>query len=131
VSADPRPQPLRVPEPARWLLWLLFAGSTIAALNGLELASAPVFDRLLAALGVSLLLTSIGWFFVLALQCGLLWSIAMLIPYVNLIAISWFARRYWTVGAREPALVALGSVLAQLLLLFRWALDPPSGPVLY
>ena len=122
---------LRVPEPVVWLLWLLFAGSTIAALNGLEFGTAPALDRLLAALGVSLLLTSLGWFFVLALQCGVLWSIAMLIPYVNLIAISWFARRYWAVGARAPALVALCSLLAQLALLLRWAVDPPAGPVLF
>jgi hypothetical protein len=128
MSAPP-PAP-RLPEPVLWLLWLLFAGSTIAALQGLELDALPLLDRLLAAFGVSLLITSLAWFFVLALQRGVLWSLAMLIPYVNLIAVSWFARRYWSVGARAPALVALAALVTQLVLLLRWTLDPP-GPVLY
>jgi hypothetical protein len=116
---------LSLPEPARWLLWLTFGASASWALGSFDWPWLPLLDRLFAALGISLLLTSLGWFFLLALQRGGLWAIAMLIPYANVIAASWFARRYWAAGARGPSLLALGALLLQLALLLRWILDPP------
>ena len=53
----------------------------------------------------------------ISLNFGLLsfWLVAMLIPYVNLIAASSFARRYWSEGARAPALLAIAGIVLQTL----------------
>jgi hypothetical protein len=123
------PPVMQLSEPMRWVLWLLFGLTTLASLQGSADDGLLPLDRLLAALGVSLLLCAVAWFFVLALQRGLLWSLAMLIPYVNMIAIVWFARFYWSQGARNPALLGFAAVLAQLGLLLRLLLGP-SGPLL-
>jgi len=131
VSGEPSALALELPEPAYWVLWLLFGVSSIGTLQLYVPSELPLLDRALMTFGLSLVITSMGWFFLLALRCSVLWSIAMLIPYINLIAISMFARRYWTRGARLPALLVLGATLAQLALMLRWLFLPPSGPALF
>jgi hypothetical protein len=129
MSATASAPAMGLSEPMRWILWLLFGVSTLASLQGTASDGLAPLDRLLAALGVSLTLCAVAWFFVLALQRGLLWALAMLIPYVNMIAIVWFTRFYWSQGARGPALLTFAAVLAQLGFLLRLVLGP-SGPVL-
>ena len=81
-------------------------------------------DLLGAAAGSGALLTALAWFLALGLRRGPLWGVAMLIPYVNLMAASWFARRYWEQGARAPALLAIGGLLVQTVASYRLLLPP-------
>jgi hypothetical protein len=51
----------------------------------------------------------------------------MLVPYVNLLAASSFARRYWNEGARAPALLGIAGFVGQTIASLRLLLPelPP------
>ena len=44
------------------------------------------------------------------MQRSALWGFALLVPYVNVIAASYYARRYWGQGARAPALLGFAGI---------------------
>ncbi len=83
-------------------------------------------DLLLFAAGGGALGTAFLWLLWLGLRRGpgwaFTWTLAIWIPYVNLLVASVFARRYWKQGARAPGLLGLAGGLAQaaafILLLF-------------
>ena len=88
-----------------------FAGASGLALYGVGPGGA-VLDVTLFAVGVGSFVSSFVWIFVLALSRRRLWVVGMLIPYVNLLVASAFARRFWNEGARAPALLGfLGGIL--------------------
>jgi len=106
----------------------IFGVATTAAIQWFDEPALERSTLLLLALSASTLLVALVWFFVLAVGRGARWWVAMLIPYVNLIAVSMFARRYWNAGARLPALLLFVAMALQLLATLR--LLSPSGPTL-
>jgi multisubunit Na+/H+ antiporter MnhB subunit len=116
-----------LPPPAAPLLLLAFGGLSIAFIRGLDAPGVAALDLLVLATSFGAILTALLWFFVLALPRGPWWSLAMLVPYVNLLAASSFARRYWNEGARGPALLGIAGFVGQAIASFRLLLPelPP------
>lgn len=110
-----------LPALAAPLLLIVFGGLSVAFIRGFDAPGVAGADLLLLATGFGAILTAMLWFFLLALPRGTLWSLAMLVPYVNLLAASSFARRYWNEGARAPAVLGMlgiaGQTIASLRLL--------------
>jgi hypothetical protein len=110
------------------LLLLLFGGVTVGLIRVLDAPPIGRLDLLLNSSSLAMLATALAWFFLLALRHGTLWWLGMLIPYVNLLVASSFARRYWGEGARAPALLALLGMLLQTLATLR-LLTVPVAPL--
>jgi hypothetical protein len=110
------------------VLLLLFGGVTVGLIRAFDAPPLGRLDLLLNASSLAMLATALVWFFLLALRHGTLWWLGMLIPYVNLLVASSFARRYWSEGARAPALLALLGMLLQTLSTLR-LLTLPSAPL--
>ena len=110
-----------LPPASAPLLLVFFGALSVAFIRGLDAPGVRSLDLFLLATGFGAVLTALLWFFLLALRRGPLWSLAMLVPYVNLLAASSFARRYWNEGARGPAILGLvglaGETVASLRLL--------------
>ncbi len=102
-----------LPAPAAPHLLLAFGGLSVAFIRGLDAPGVAAFDLLVLATSFGAILTALLWFFVLALRRGPWWSLAMLVPYVNLLAASSFARRYWNEGARGPAVLGIVGFVGQ------------------
>ena len=102
-----------LPALAAPLLLVAFGGLSVAFIRGFDSPGVAGFDLLLLATGLGAILTALLWFFLLALGKGPLWSLAMLVPYINLLAASSFSRRYWNEGARGPALLGLAGIVGQ------------------
>ena len=127
----PQPTPTRTPLPAFVppVLLGLFGVVSVLLIREFDVPGVSRTDVGLMALSLAALVTSLAWFFALALPRGPLWTLAMLIPYVNFFAASAFARRYWSEGARAPAILAIVSVAGQTLATLRLLL-PPTTPLL-
>ncbi len=110
------------------VLLLLFGAVTVTLIRVLDVPPFGRIDLLLNASSLAMLVTALAWLFVLALRRGVLWWVGMLIPYVNLLVASSFARRYWSDGARAPALLALLGMLLQTLAALRM-LTLPLAPL--
>lgn len=117
------------------LPWLLFGLATAAGVYWLAPQmpmGAGRLEILLAALSIAAPPVALGWLAWLGAQRSTGWAVAwgagLLIPYVNLVLVSLFARRYWRQGARAPVLLLIGSTLAQSWVLLR--LISPSLPFL-
>ncbi len=98
-----------------WILILLF-GLTSSGL--IRLFDSPFLPRpalLGLATGSAAVITALVWFAIIGARRDALWVVAMLVPYVNLVAASYFARRSWTQGARAPALLAIAGMVLQTL----------------
>ena len=85
---------------------LAFGATTIHMIITGE-PSASRSDLLLFASGVGALVSAFVWFFLVAVQRSLLWSLVLLVPVVNTLVLPVFIRRYWGEGTRWPALMAL------------------------
>ena len=96
-----------------WVLMAIFGAATVLLIDALDTPGRPRLDLFGLAAGFSAIITALAWFFVLGVQRSALWGLAMLIPYVNLIAASYYARWYWSDGARAPALLGLAGIAAQ------------------
>jgi hypothetical protein len=99
----------------RWLLMLVFGATSAVLIRTLD---QPMLGRpalLGLATGSAALLTALVWFAILGARRHVLWLLAMFIPYLNLIAASSYARRYWNEGARAPALLAIAGIVLQTL----------------
>jgi hypothetical protein len=120
---------LELPPIIAPLLLIAFGLVAVGLIRAFDDPTLRRSDLLLMACSLSALLTSLIWFFVLALGRGALWSIAMLIPYVNLLAASSFARRYWNEGARAPALLAIAGMIGETIAALR-LLIPATPPLL-
>jgi hypothetical protein len=104
-----------VSTPEQVLLWVMFGADSVLAIQLYEALPLPRPALLALATGAGALLCALLWFFLLALRRSRAYAIAMLIPYVNLIAAARFSRRYWDDGARAPAVLASAGVALQLL----------------
>ncbi len=126
MSERERPKPLSAV--VYWLLILVFGLVTSALIRGFDFPALPRLDLLGLAAGSAALLTALVWFFALGLQRSPLWGLAFLVPYVNLMAASYYARWYWKEGARAPALLALAGMVVQTIASLR-VLSPPLPPL--
>lgn len=102
-----------LPAPVAALLLGVFGVLSVAFIRGLDAPGVAGADLLVLATSFGAILTALLWFFLLALRRGPFWSLAMLVPYVNLLAASSFARRYWNEGARAPALLGIAGCIGQ------------------
>ena len=118
-----------------WQAVLLFAfglstSLLIVAMGGL---GARPIDLLLLGASLGALLTAALWLWILAsrrsLGWGLLFTAALLIPYVNFVVASVYARRYWREGARTPALLALVAMVGETIASLRVFLPNLTPPV--
>ncbi len=118
-----------------WKAVLVFAfglatSGVIVALA--ELGARPL-DLLLLGASLGALVTSGLWLWILATRRSVGWalvfSVALLIPYVNFVVASIYARRYWSEGARAPALLALVAMAVQTLASLRVFLPSVTPPV--
>lgn len=97
----------------RWLLMLFFGAATSVLISFFDAPGLTRLDLLGLAGGTAAIFTAMIWFFLIAIDRSFWWGLAMLIPYVNLIAASYYARWYWREGARAPALLGLAGIFAQ------------------
>jgi hypothetical protein len=105
---------------ARAVLALLFGACDALLIQGLAAhGETPRLQVLLMASSLSALLVSVLWLGLLAARRGRGWALVVglgiWLPYVNLVIASVFARRYWSEGARRPALLGLAGLLGQTL----------------
>ncbi len=107
-----------------WVLLAVFGLATGGSVPLFDAAARSRLDLLVLAAGNGALITAMVWFFVLGARRSALWGVAMLVPYVNFIAASSFARRHWREGARAPALLAIAGMLLQTLGAVRLLLAP-------
>lgn len=111
------------------LPWLCFGVATAGAIHGFARGLPSAFDRLLLGAGIAALLTAMLWIAVLALRRGRGWAWAVAlgiwIPYVNLLIAARYARRHWRDDAAPPGWLALGGMLAQLVVSLRMLFTPP------
>ena len=123
----------RLSEPGLALLLVVFGLATSGAIWQFSGVGVRTLDLL--ALGASLgALAAAGtWLFLLALRLSRGFAIAIAatfwIPYVNLVVASLFARRYWSHGARTPALLGMAALLAESLVAARVLLPDLTPPV--
>ena len=125
---------MKANELPRGLRWLLLALFTLVSVLAIRAFASPLLrrsDLLVLATSTAALVTSLAWFFLLGVhgfrrgkRRHAWWALAFLVPYVNLIAASYYSRFYWTQGARGPALLAICGVAAQTLVTLRM-LNPP------
>lgn len=109
------PAPLSAPWQA--LLVLAFGAATAGSILYFGGGSLDAGDLLLLGASLGALATAALWLWAVALRHSSRWGIALAIllwvPYVNFVAGSMFARRYWDRGARAPALLALLGMLGE------------------
>jgi hypothetical protein len=112
-----------------WLLWIVFGATTTLLIDTMGVPGLPRLELLGLAGGSAAMLTALVWFAVLGARRSPLWLLALLVPYVNLIAASRFARKYWNEGARAPALLALAGFAVQTAASLRVMLVPNGLPL--
>jgi hypothetical protein len=115
------------------VLLLAFGLSTSLLIVAMAGLGARPIDLLLLGASLGALLTAALWLWILAsrrsLGWGLLFTAALLIPYVNLVVASVYARRYWREGARTPALLALVAMVGETIASLRLFLPNLTPPV--
>ncbi len=118
-----------------WQAVLLFAFGLSTSLLIVEMGElgARPFDLLLLGASLGALITAALWLWILAsrrsLGWGLLFTAVLLIPYVNFVVASVYARRYWREGARAPALLALVAMVGETIASLRVFLPNVTPPV--
>jgi hypothetical protein len=127
----PGPAPL----PTEWqaLLVLAFGAATTGSILFFAPGTLGDGDLLLLAASLGALATAALWLWAVALRSGSRWGLALglllWVPYVNFVAASMFARRYWHRGARAPALLALAGMLGQTVVTVHAFLPNVTAPV--
>ncbi len=134
MSANPTPSSEHAPsETWQAVLALAFGAATSAVIVSLGDLGARSLDLLMLGASVGALVTSGLWLWMLALRRSLGWGVgfgvALLIPYVNFVVGSIYARRYWSEGARAPALLALFAFALQTVATLRLFLPAASPPI--
>jgi len=114
-------------------LILAFGAVTSGLIVGLAGDDRGAVDLLLLSASWGALVTSGLWLWILAVRRSTRWavgfSLAILIPYVNFVVASIFARRYWSEGARAPALLAIAGMFGQSLATLRLFAPDLTVPV--
>ena len=114
-------------------LMLAFGAVTSGLIVGLASDERSASDLLLLSVSLGAIATAGLWLWILAARRGTGWavtfSLAIWIPYVNFVVASIFARRYWSEGARAPALLALAGMAGQTLATLRMLAPGLTPPV--
>jgi hypothetical protein len=114
-------------------LILAFGAVTSGLIVALATDERSAIDLLLLSASLGALATAGLWLWILATRHGTGWavafSLAIWIPYVNFVVASIFARRYWSEGARAPALLALAGIFGQTLATLRMLAPGLTPPV--
>jgi hypothetical protein len=114
-------------------LILAFGAVTSGLVIGLASDDLGAIDLLLLSASLGALVTSGLWLWILAAQVSTRWAVgftlAIWIPYVNFVVGSIFARRYWSQGARAPALLAIAGMAGQTLATLRMLAPGVTPPV--
>jgi hypothetical protein len=114
-------------------LILIFGAATSLFVFWLGQEPKPLVDLLLLSVSLAALATAGLWLWFVAahLSRGWSWAFALTIwiPYVNFVVASVFARRYWSRGARAPALLALVGMAGQTLATLRLLAQSFTAPV--
>ena len=119
----------------RWkaVLLVTFGVATSLVIVAMDEVGARPFDLLLLAASLGALLTAALWLWILASRRSVGWaivfSVALLVPYVNFVVASVYARRYWREGARAPALLALVAMVGETVASLRVFLPSLTPPV--
>ncbi len=96
------------------VLWIAFGAITVGSVHLFAEPSLRLGFLAALAVGTGAFVSALLWFFLLALRRSTSYAVAMLIPYVNLIAALRFSRRYWSEGAWRPAALAAAGMALQL-----------------
>ncbi|MEX2204809.1 MAG: hypothetical protein WEF50_01115 [Myxococcota bacterium] len=127
------PSPHDLSETWKAALLCAFGISTSLVIVALAELGARPFDLLLLAASLGALVTAGLWLWILATRRSLGWGVAfglaLLVPYVNFVVASIYARRYWSEGGRAPALLALLAIAVQTVASFRVFQPFVSPPV--
>jgi hypothetical protein len=127
------PNPHDLSETWQAVLVFAFGVSTSLVIVALAELGARPLDLLLLSASLGALVTAGLWLWILATRrsvgWGVLFSLALLIPYVNFVVASLYARRYWSEGGRAPALLGLVALAGQTVASFRVFLPNVTPPV--
>lgn len=127
--------PVRARLEAHWQAFLILAfgiaTSGFVFFFGRE--PTPLVDLLLLSASLGALVTAGLWLWILAgrqsRNWGITFALTIWIPYVNFVVASLFARRYWSQGARAPALLAIAGMFGQSLATLRLFAPDLTVPV--
>ncbi len=127
------PSPHDLTDPWKAVLVLAFGASTSLLIGYFAELGARPFDLLLLAGSLGAIVTAGLWLWILAARRSLAWGLAFTalvwVPYLNFVIASVYARRFWSEGARAPALLALGAMLVETVATLRIFLLDLSPPV--
>ncbi|HTO53965.1 MAG TPA: hypothetical protein VMR50_11310 [Myxococcota bacterium] len=133
MATDALPPSARLTPALQLSLLLVFGVSTSAFVLLIESDGQSLVDLLLMASSLGALVTAGLWLWWLAARRSRGWGwaigLTLLIPYVNFVVATMFARRYWRDGARAPALLALAGMFGQTLAAVRMIAPQITGPV--
>ena len=115
MRPEPVSRPPRLPEAFQIGLVALFGAVCVLLIGFFDVPGLCRLELFALSTSGAALLTSLVWFFALAVCQRSLWAIVFAVPYLNLIAASMYARRYWREGARGPALLGLVALFLQIL----------------
>ncbi len=114
-------------------LYLLFGAATSGFVLFFGDSDLGLVDLLLVAGSLGALVTAGLWLWMIAAHHSRGWSYAFAftiwIPYVNFVVASIFARRYWHLGARAPALLAIAGMVGQTIASLRMLAPGFTAPV--
>jgi hypothetical protein len=114
-------------------LILLFGAATSGFVLLFGDGGTSTADLLLLSVSLGALVTAGLWLWMIAAHHSRGWSYAFAftiwIPYVNFVVASIFARRYWSRGARTPALLALAGMVGQTIASLRMLAPGFTAPV--
>jgi len=126
------PAPALSPR-AQAALILIFGASTAIFVYVFGREPSALVDLLLLCASLGALVTAGIWLWIVAAshsrRWGLTFACTIWIPYVNFLVASWFARRYWSAGARAPALLAIAGMFGQSLATLRLFAPNFTAPV--
>ena len=105
----------QLPMIARWCVMLAFGGVTTYMISSATEPGIQRSDLLIFASGVGCIASALLWFFIVALQRSLWWSIILLVPLLNTLVLPIFVRYYWGEGTRFPAFLALVGIAGEMI----------------
>ena len=112
-----------LPELVQALLVLAFAGLTALGIRALDQPALPRMELLLGSASLAALVTALLWVVALGIRRGGAWAwllaLGAWVPYVNLVLVSVYVRRFWSEDGRGPGWLVGVSLVLQVALSLR------------